>query len=105
MVIRNFQPVSINSAKKDTLSIIDAGLGAADPRLYLQKIITHNHLVMPGRKIDLAKYRRVFVIAIGKASSVMAGTVDSLTHIDGGILVAPGPVKIPSKKFKIIRAG
>jgi glycerate 2-kinase len=105
MVIRNFQPVSTNSAKKDTLSIIDAGLGAADPRLYLQKIITHDHLVMPDRKIDLAKYDRVFVIAIGKASGVMTGAVDLLTHIDGGILVAPCPVKISNKKFKIIWAG
>jgi len=105
MVIRNFQPVSANSAKKDALYIIDAGLGAADPRLYLQKIITNNHLVLPGRKIDLAKYDRVFVIAIGKASGVMAGTVDLLTRIDGGIVVVQDKSGLLNKKFKIIQAG
>ncbi|MHB8601440.1 MAG: glycerate kinase type-2 family protein [Nitrosotalea sp.] len=105
MIIRNFQPISVNSAKEDALSIIDAGLGAADPRLYLQKIIANDHLVMPGRKIDLAKYDRVFLIAIGKASGAMVNAVHSLTHIDGGILVASSKVKISNKKFKIIQAG
>ncbi len=105
MIIRNFQPVSTNSAKKDALSIIDAGIGAADPRLYLKKIIVNDHLVLPGRKIDLAKYDRVFIIAIGKASYVMTSTVDSLTRIDGGILVVPNKVGVTNKKFKIITAG
>ncbi|MGI0018675.1 MAG: glycerate kinase type-2 family protein [Nitrosotalea sp.] len=105
MIIRNFQPVSTNSAKKDTLSIIDAGLGAADPRLCLQKIITNDHLVLPGRKIALAKYDHVFVIAIGKASGVMADTMDSLTRIDGGIVVVQDKFRLLNKKFKIIPAG
>ncbi len=105
MIIRNFQPVSTNSAKEDALSIIDAGIGAADSGLYLQKIIANDHLVLPGRKINLAKYDHVFVIAIGKASGTMANAVNSLTHIDGGILVAPSKVQTSNKQFKVIQAG
>ncbi|MDE1845034.1 MAG: DUF4147 domain-containing protein [Thaumarchaeota archaeon] len=105
MIIRNFQPLSTNSAKKDALSIVETGLGAADPRPYIEKIIINDHLVIPGRKINLAKYDHVFVIAMGKASYAMVSAVDSLTHIDGGILVVSDKVRIPNKKFKIIRAG
>src|SRR5574340_1060231 len=105
MIIRNFQQLSTNSAKKDALSIVEAGLGVANPLQYLQKIITNDHLIIPGRNIDLAKYDRILVIAIGKASYAMANAVDSLTPIAGGILVTPDKIKKPSKKFQVIQAG
>ena len=105
MILRNFQSITTNSAKEDALSIIDAGLGAADPRLYLQKIIVNDHLILPEKKIDLAKYDNVFVIAIGKASGIMAGVVNSLTRIDGGIVVVQDKSGLLNKKFKIIQAG
>ncbi|MDC8452497.1 MAG: DUF4147 domain-containing protein [Candidatus Nitrosotalea sp.] len=105
MIIRNFQQLSTNSAKKDALSIVEAGLGAANPLPYLQKIITNGHLIVPGRNIDLAKYGRILVIAIGKASYAMANAVDLLIPIAGGILVTPDKIKKPSKKFQVIQAG
>src|SRR5574340_230907 len=105
MIIRNFQSLSTNSAKKDALSIIEAGLAAANPKIHLEKIIKKNTLILPGRKVSLGKYRHVFVIAMGKAGHTMACTVDSLTHVDGGIIVVPNKVQTMAKKFKVIQAG
>jgi hydroxypyruvate reductase len=105
MIIRNFQSLSTNSAKKDALSIIEAGLGAADPRQYISQIIVNDHLIVPGRKIDLAKYDRVHVIAIGKAAHAMASALDTVIPVNGGILVVPDKVGTLNKKFKIIHAG
>lgn len=105
MIIRNFKQLSTNSAKKDALSIIEAGLDAANPLQYLQKITTNDHLIMPGRNIDLTKYDRILVIAVGKASYAMASAVDSLMSIAGGILVTPDKIKKPSKKFQVVQAG
>jgi len=105
VVTRNFPPLSTNSAKNDVLSILDAGLGAANPRQYLEKIVRNDKLVLPGKKIDLKKYDRVLVVAIGKAAYSMAHTLDLLTRIDGGLLVSPSNVKVIHKKFKMIRAG
>lgn len=105
MIIRNFQSLSTNSVKKDVLSIIEAGLIAANPKLYLEKIIQNNNLVLPGRKIDLEKYNHVFIIAMGKAAYAMARAMDSLARIDGGMIVVPDKVGVMDKKFKIIRAG
>ncbi len=105
MIIRNFQQLSTNSTKKDALSIVEAGLGAANPLSYLQKIIVNDHLIVPGRNIDLAKYDRILTIAIGKASYAMTSAVDSLMPIAGGILVTPDKIEKSSKKFQVIQAG
>ncbi|MDH2907149.1 MAG: DUF4147 domain-containing protein [Candidatus Nitrosotalea sp.] len=105
MIIKNFHSLSTNSAKKDALSIIEAGLDAANPRRYLEKIIQDDILVLPGRKIDLGKYDRILVIAMGKAACSMASTIDLLTRIDGGILVVPDKIQMVDKKFRMIRAG
>lgn len=104
MIIRNFQSLSTNPAKKDALSIIETGLDAANPRLYFEKIIRNDHLIIPGRRIDLKKYDRVFVIAIGKASYAMTKAIVSLVCIDGGVVVVPDKVG-RIDKFKVIRAG
>ncbi len=100
MIIRKFQPSSTNSAKKDALSILDAGLGAANPKQYLEKIVKNGKLVLPGRKIDLEKYDRVFVVAVGKAAYSMASEMDLLTRIDGGILVVPSNVRSNEQKIQ-----
>jgi hydroxypyruvate reductase len=105
VVTRNFQPLATNSAKKDVLSILDAGLGAANPRQYLEKIVRNDKLVLPGRKIDLKRYDRVLVVAVGKAAYSMVHALDLLTRIDGGILVVPSNVKAMNKKFEMICAG
>lgn len=105
MIIRNFKSLSTNSAKKDALSIIEAGLAAANPKTHLEKIIEKNTLILPGRKVSLGKYRHVFVIATGKAGYTMAHAVDSLTRVDGGIIIVPAKVKPMDKKFKVIQAG
>jgi len=105
MIIRNFQSLSTNSAKKDALSIIEAGLAAADPKTHLEKIIKKDALILPGRKISFEKYSHVFVIAVGKAGHTMAHAADSLMHVDGGIVVVPDKIKTITKKFKVIQAG
>ncbi len=105
MITRKFQTSSANSAKKDALSILDAGLGAANPKQYLEKIVKNGRLVLPGRKIDLEKYDHVLVVAVGKAAYSMASEMDLLTRIDKGILVVPNNTGTMNKKFKIIRAG
>src|SRR6185437_5966239 len=104
MIIRNFQSLSTNSAKKDALSIIEAGLVAADPKIHLEKIIKKGVLILPGKKVSLENYSHVFVIAMGKAGHTMARAADSLMRVDGGIVVVPDKIKTMAKKFKVIQA-
>jgi hydroxypyruvate reductase len=105
MIIRNFQLLSTNSAKKDALNILEAGLDAANPSLYLKQILKNDHLIISGKKINFKKYKRVLIVAVGKASYIMAKTVDSLTSIAGGLVITPNKVKMAQKKFQIVVAG
>ncbi|MDE1769052.1 MAG: DUF4147 domain-containing protein [Thaumarchaeota archaeon] len=105
-MIKNFQLLSTTPAKKDVLSIIEAGLKAALPQHHIEKILKNDHLIISGKKINLKKYDRVFVIAIGKSAYSMTESIISLTRIDGGLLVVPKKTKTKlSKKFKVIQAG
>ena len=106
MIIRNFKSLSTNSPKQIVLSIIEAGLEAALPGKQFEKIIHKKHLWMLGKKINLKKYDKIFIIAIGKAANSMAESVNSLTSITGGLLVVPKKTKtrLP-RNFKVIQAG
>src|SRR5437899_2553790 len=106
MIIKNFNSLATNRQKKDALSIIEAGLQASMPGKTLQKIIHKDHILIGKKKIGIKKYRRVFVVAIGKAADSMAKVVNSLTLLDGGIVVIPSyfaPLRLP-KKIKILQA-
>lgn len=106
MMIRNFKSLSVNLVKKDSLSIIEAGLEAAVPNKQLQRIIRHDKLFVPKKRFDLKKYDKVFVVAIGKAAYSMAESVDSLTGITRGLLVVPKKTKtVLTRNFKVIQAG
>ena len=105
-MIRNFKSLSTTPAKKHLLSIIEVGLEAALPGVQLEKIIHHDNLFVPGKKIDLKKYDNVFVVAIGKAAYYMAESVNSLTSITRGLLVVTKKTKTTlAGNFKVIQAG
>ena len=106
MIIKNFKSLSTTIPKKRTLSIIEAGLEAALPRIQLEKIVFRNHLVISGKKFDLKKYDNVFVIAIGKAAYSMAESVNSLTRITRGLIVVPKKTKTRlTRNFTVISSG
>ena len=106
MIIKNFNSLAANRQKKDALSIIEVGLQASMPGKTLQKIIHNDHILIGKKKINMKKYRRVFVVAIGKAADSMTKEVNSLTLLDGGIVVIPSyyvSLRLP-KKIKILQA-
>jgi len=76
------------------------------PDRVLRKIVRRNHILIGKKKINIKKYHRVFVIAIGKAADSTTRTLNSLTRVDGGIIVVPTqyPSIHLSKKFKTLRA-
>jgi glycerate 2-kinase len=107
VIIKNFNELATNREKKDTLSILEAGLDAALPSNALKKIVRKDKIVIGKKTILLTKYARVFVVGFGKAADSMAKTVNSLTRIDGGVLVIPCGTQsiLINKKFRILYAG
>lgn len=106
MIIRNFKSLSTTTAKKYSLSIIEAGLQAALPSVQLEKIVFHDHLIVLGKKYDLKKYDNVFVVAMGKAAYSMTESVNLLTRITRGLIIVPKNTKTRfARNFKVIQAG
>ena len=107
MIIKNFNALAANPKKKTALVIVEAGLLAAMPDVALEKIVRKNKLFLGKNIIHLAKYERIFVIGLGKAADLMANAVNSLTNVDGGIIVIPQGTRsvLKNKKYKILHAG
>ncbi len=107
MIIKNFRKIASSADKKTVLNILEAGLLTAMPEAALKKIIRKKMLIVDRNLIHLSKYKRIFVIGFGKAADSMSKTVNSLTDIDGGIIVIPEGTNsiLKNKKFEILHAG
>ena len=107
MIIKNFKELATNSEKRTALEILEEGIYAAMPHLALKKIVRKDRLVIANTEMPLSKYDRIFVIAFGKAADSMAKSIESLIHVDGGIIVIPEHSRsiFKNKKFEIFHAG
>ena len=107
MIIKNFKKLATNHEKKVALEILDAGIYAAMPHHTFKKIVRKDKLCIGNARISLAKYRKIFVIAFGKAADSMAKSISLIVNVDGGIIVLPmhSCSIFKNKKFKIFHAG
>ena len=105
MIIKNFSKLA-KGHKKIAMSILNAGMDAALPELYIQKILQPNKINLGKKSILLSKYENIHIISFGKAADSMTKAVDSVLHVKSGIIVIPKSLKstIKNKKFKIIRS-
>src|SRR5215831_13835951 len=64
-------------------------------------------LELAGRRYDLAKYRRLYVVGAGKASARMASAVEDIADgsLHGGIVIVKYGHSVPLNKIKVIAAG
>jgi hydroxypyruvate reductase len=102
-LIKNKPQIS-NEKTKDALNILEAGLQAAIPDSFLEKFVRHNQLIAP-KKINLAKFDKIYIVSVGKAADAMAKFVHTKVNADGGIVVIPNTHTsvFTNKKFRIIR--
>lgn len=107
MIIRNYKGLALNHKKTATLQILEAGLTASMHYVELKKIVRKNRLDIGKNTVYLSKYERIFVIGLGKAADSMASAINSLTDLDGGIIVIPQGVCsiLKNKKFKTFHGG
>jgi len=105
--IKNFNVLATNSDKKNALLILEKGLAAATPDVALQKIIKKNKLELNSDIIFLSKYKRIFVIGLGKAADLMAQSISSKINVNGGIIVIQQNTNsmFKNKNFEILHAG
>jgi glycerate 2-kinase len=86
-----FTMKTLDSLRKNTLEIFNAGLQAVEPDICMQKhihLLTENLLKTGERIYDLNTFKNIYVIGFGKASGFMAFALERLLRerIKGGIV-------------------
>ncbi len=68
-IIKNFADLAKTPGRSDALTILEAGFRAINTKEVIRKAVhlTDHHLVIQGNNFNLAYYKRIFIVAIGKA--------------------------------------
>ena len=106
-MIKNFDSLANTKVKKKALQILEAGLSSAQPKNFLKAFVNKNQILLGKNPIHLSNYKRIFVVAYGKAADSMLEYVSKKINISEGIVVVPKYTKplLNSKKFKIFYSG
>lgn len=91
MKILNEKQLTTTKLRRDALKIIRAGLDAVETGRVLKQVVQRRGetLMIGKRSYNLARYRRTFVIGIGKAAFDAVKTLESLlgSHITDGVVL------------------
>ncbi len=92
---------------KSIISILNVGLEASNPILYLKNHIRKNKIHYNSSVIDLQKFENVFLIAIGKSAGKMAEFASKKIDFNNGLIICPKGVRPKLKKsvFEIVNSG
>ena len=106
-MIKNFNSLANTDIKKNALLILESGLSSAQPKNFLKEFVNKNHILLGKNQIHLSNYKRIFVVAYGKAADSMTEYVSKKINISRGIVVVPKYTKpsLSSEKFQIFYSG
>ncbi|MDC0203085.1 glycerate-2-kinase family protein [Candidatus Nitrosopelagicus sp.] len=106
-MIKTPSKLPLNHNSRDILKILNEGMIESIPSTHLKKHILKNKIKTPSSQIDLKKFNRVFLIAIGKSAGTMTEYVSKKINFESGIVVVPKGVvpKIDTPTFKVITSG
>jgi len=106
-MIKNFNSLANTEVKKKALLILESGLSSAQPKNFLKSFVSKNHILLGKNQILLSNYKRIFVVAYGKAADSMAEYVSKKINVSQGIAVVPKYTNssITSKRFKTFYSG
>ncbi len=91
----------------DAMVVIGAGLAAADAHARTTATLSGNALRLRRRTVRLSGYRRVCVIAYGKAAGAMAEAADAGAAVSDGIVVVPAGSPSPRldpSRYRIVHS-
>ena len=107
-MIKHPSKLTLNHNSRDILKILNEGLDSSN--LYVQefkKYFLKNKIKLPKSQLNLKKYDRVFLVAVGKSAGRMSEYVSKKINFKNGIVVVPNGIKPQLKKsiFEIFHGG
>ncbi len=107
MLIRNAAALGSTRRARHAVSILEAGLAAADPARIVSRFVSSDGVLAGGSRVPLDGYDRVYTVAFGKAADSMSRAVARILPVQTAMMVVPrdSPVKARGVRFRVHRAG
>ena len=106
MRISNSQTLGSTKRARHALSILEAGLEAADPARIVPRFVEDGAIRMDDRIISTDGYEGIHVVAVGKAADAMSRAVSRILPVRSGVVVVPRDSKpeVRGRRFQLYRS-
>jgi glycerate 2-kinase len=102
-------PTQFLDKRQDAIEIFQAGLGAVAPGEAIKRFcsLDGETLEVDGRSYDLVRFRKIYILGVGKAGASMAKAIEEILgeRISAGIITVKYGHLEDLKKIKIYEAG
>lgn len=103
--------IAESDRRRDCISILEAGLAAADPAMFIPRYVKEDRICTPGpgATVRLDDYSGVYTVAFGKAADSMTRAANGILQdrLSGGVITIPRGSRsaVRGRKFRIFNAG
>lgn len=106
MRISNSHTLGSTKRARHALSILEAGLEAADPARIIPRFVEDGAVRVDGRIVPLNGYDGIHVVAVGKAADAMSRAISRILPVRSGVVVVPHDSKpaVRGKRFHLYRS-
>ena len=106
MHISNAAALGATKRARHAVSILEAGLEAADPARIIPRYVTDCVVRVGGADIPLDGYGAVYTVAFGKAADAMSRAVSGILPVRAGMVVVPRDSRpaVRGRRFSLYRA-
>ncbi|MER3570417.1 MAG: hypothetical protein C4348_02340 [Patescibacteria group bacterium] len=107
MIIKNANKLSLNNERKTILNLLEKGLVSIQPDVYLKRIFKKrdNYLFIFKNKINLKKFKRIFLIGFGKGAFKTSLFLENLikNNLKKGFVIDVKKAKIKKSKIEFTK--
>lgn len=103
--------IAESDRRRDCITIVEAGLAAADPAIFIPRYVKEDRICAPGpgATVRLDDYNGIYTVAFGKAADSMTRAANGILQdrLSGGVITIPRGYRsaIRGRKFRIFNAG
>ena len=106
MLISNSSALGATKRARHALSILEAGLEAANPARIIPRFVEDRAILVGGKAVPLDGYDGIYTVAVGKAADAMSRAVSRILTVRAGVVVVPRDSKVMTRghRFQMYRS-
>jgi glycerate 2-kinase len=104
-LIANGMTAQRRQKRADVLGILRAAVDVADPYRLCEFLVTDQKVEVGEETVDLASFRRIFLVAFGKASLGMSRAICEKLSVTSGVVISPYAGPSPADTVDVVVGG